>query len=276
MDLSKVLRHLARVTGAARERLANSTVTAAYLAAAMRIVKRHLGPSVERSAAGSEDENSVSRLLSFVSQREVVKEFKRNEAPFPRKGSVATMRCTWKSHSHFIADLLSFGLSAVHYPVSRRREVEKMAEDAISGEDFLSAIRRLCYWDLNGYLTIPMFRLQLVAAASGESNRVIQEAIAERYEETTKQWKIIYDRFLEARELRLRPEISLDQTADLLSAVAEGLALRRLADPNAQVIDHDEEDSLLGMAALALIRAFCLEPADTDLTLEQAVREMVR
>ena len=277
LDLSKVLRHLARVTGAARERLANSTVTAAYLAAAMRLVKRHLGPGVERADADSEDKNSVLRLLGFVSQREVVKEFKRNETPFPRKGSVATMRCTWKSHSHFIADLLRFGLSAVHYPVSRRREVENMAEDAISGEDFLTATRRLCYWDLNGYLTIPMFRLQLVAAASGEGNRVIQEAIAERYTETTGQWKIIYERFLRARGLRLRPGVSLDQTADLLSAVAEGLALRQLADPKAQVIDHDREDSLLGTAALALIRAFCLDPSDTtDLSLEQAVREMVR
>lgn len=276
MDLSKVLRHLARVTGAARERLANSTVTAAYLAAAMRLVKRHLGPGEKRAAADSEDKNSVMQLLGFVSQREVVKEFKNNEAPFPRSGSVATMRCTWKSHSHFIADLLRFGLSAVHYPVSRRRELENLAEDAISGEDFLSAARRLCYWDLNGYLTIPMFRLQLVAAASCEGNRVIQEAIAERYAETTGEWKIIYERFLEERGLRCRDGVSLDQIADLLSAVAEGLALRQLADPKAQVIDHDREDSLLGTAALALISAFCVDSTDTTaLSFEQSVREMV-
>lgn len=272
-DLSQVLRNLARVTRAGRERLANSPVTAAYLAAAMRLVKRHLGPGAERTSVDSRGKNSVLLLLGFLSQREVVKEVANNDAGFPRKGSVATLRCTWKSHSNFIADLLRFGLSAVHYPASRLCEVETMTEKAISGEDFVSAIHQICYWDMRGYLEIPMFRLQLVAAASGEGDEVIQEAIAERYAETTGQWKIIYERFLQARGLRPRPGISLDVCADLLAAAAEGLTLRQMVDPNAQVIER----SLLGTAALAVILG-CFEPTETagGLSLEQAVHQMVR
>jgi hypothetical protein len=55
----------------------------------------------------------------------------------------------------------------------------------------------------------------------------------------------------------------------------DGLALRALADPAANVVDHDWRRCLLGTAALALI-AGCVERADhgEGLSLEQAVRAM--
>ena len=80
-----------------------------------------------------------------------------------------------------------------------------------------------------------------------------------------------------ARGLRLRPGITLDDCADLLAAVANGLALRALADPAAPVIDRAQRRCLLGTAALALI-AGCVERADSDgdsLSLEEAVRIMI-
>lgn len=278
LDLSLILRCLNRRTPQGRERLANSPVTAAYLAAAMGLIQRHLGPGAERTTVDPEDKNSVlRRLLSFLTQRAVAKQVARNPHPFHRRGNVSTLRSTWKSHSDFIADLLRFGLWAVHYPALHHHEVAAATEQAIAGEDCASAIHKICYWDSSNYLRIPTFRLQLVAAASSEGDEVIQEAISERYAETTEQWKIIYARFLQTRGLQLRPGVTLDACADLLAAVAEGLALRQLANPNCQVIDHDRQRSLLGTAALALIRG-CLEPTDTpdSLTLEQAVEEMVR
>lgn len=62
----------------------------------------------------------------------------------------------------------------------------------------------------------------------------------------------------------------------MLAAVADGLALRALADPAAPVIDQARRRCLLGTAALALI-AGCLECAgDSDgRSLEEAVRVMM-
>ncbi len=278
LDLFPFLRGLDRRWTATRRKLANRPATAGFLAAALRLVKQNCGPGASRTPAGPNDDNSVERpLLHLLSQRAVVAEFRKNPDPFPRKTKLSTLRCTWKSHSHFIADLLRFGLSAIHYPVSRRLEVDTMADDAILGEDLVTATHRLCFFDLTGILNIPMFRLQLIAAASSEGDEVIQQALSERYAETTEQWKIIYRRFLQDRGLRLRPDVGLDQVADLLSAVAEGLALRQIGDPNARVVDHVRQRSLLGTAALALIIA-CLEPADTGngVSLEQAVRDKAR
>ena len=47
-DLSQVLSRLDRRTPFARDRLANDPVTAAYLAAAVRLVGHNLGPQPER------------------------------------------------------------------------------------------------------------------------------------------------------------------------------------------------------------------------------------
>lgn len=273
LDFSRILRRLNRRTPQGRTRLANSPVTAAYLAAAMALIQRHLGPGAERTVVDPDDKNSVlRRLLSFLTQRAVAKEVARNPHPFHRRGNVSTLRSTWKSHSDFLADLLRFSLWSVHYQALHHEEVAAATGQAIAGEDCVSAIHKICYWDLINYLKMPAFRLHLVAAASGEGDEVIQEAISERYADTTGQWKTIYARFLQARGLRPRPGITLDTCTDLLAAVAEGLALRQLADPNCRVVDHDRQRSLLGTAALALICG-CLEPTDTPDSLSRSLEE---
>jgi hypothetical protein len=62
----------------------------------------------------------------------------------------------------------------------------------------------------------------------------------------------------------------------LLAALADGLAMRALADPSIRALDHDGRRSLLGTAALALI-AGCLESTDPreSRSLEQAVHAML-
>jgi len=277
-NLEQVLGRLNLGKTGKQEELANDKVTASYLAAGMRIIERHMGPGAQRTAARPEDKSAVERpLLSILSQREVAAEVANNPDPFHRIGSDATLRSRWKFQSDFIADLLRFGLWAVHYPASNYERLAHETEEAISGEGFASAIHKICCWDLVGYMDMPMFRLQLVAAASSEGDGVIQEAISERYAETTGRWKIIYKKFLKARGLQPRPGISVDECADLLAAIAEGLTLRRMGDPTAKVVDEDRERSLLGTAVLALIRG-CFEPMDKPdgLTLEQAVHEMIR
>src|SRR5690242_4247480 len=127
-DLSQVLRRVDRRTVFHRSRLANDPVTAAYLAAAMRLIERHLGPDAERPVADPGDENIVERpLLGFLSQRVVAAEVARNPDPFPRMGSVSTLRSTWKSHSDFIADLLRFGLWSQYHPARWESELTARA-----------------------------------------------------------------------------------------------------------------------------------------------------
>jgi len=276
-DLSKVLRGLKRRNPISRRRQANDPVTAAYLAAAVRLIQRHLGPGAIRRPADPDDADSIERpLLSFLSQRAVAAEVNRNPAPFHRVGRVPTLRERWKRQSDFIADVLRFGLWAWHYPAPHQDEVADARDEVIYGRDPVRGLHRLCYWDMTKLLGTPMFRLGLIAAAEAEGDPVIGAAISGRHQENSPLWKSFYAEILRSRGLRLRPGITLDDCVVLLSAMADGLALRALADPGAHVIDRARRRCLLGTAALVMI-AGSLERADggDSLALEDAVRAML-
>ena len=278
-DLSKVLRGLKRRNPITRRsRQANDPVTAAYLAAAVRLIQRHLGPGAVRTPGETDDPDFIDRpLLSFLSQRAVAREVNRNPPPFHRRGSSSTIRERWEPHSHFIADVLRFGLWASHYPASHQDEVADAKDEVIHGPDPVRGLHQLCYWDMTRLLGTPMFRLGLIAAAEAEGDPVIGEAISGRHRENGQLWKDFYEDFLQSRGLRLRSGITLDECEVLLAAIADGLALRAIADPAAPVIDSARRRCLLGTAVLAFI-AGCAENAEDGdgLALEQAVRAMLR
>ena len=134
-DLSKVLRGLKRRNPITRRsRQANDPVTAAYLAAAVRLIQRHLGPGASRLPGDADDADSIERpLLGFLSQRAVAAEVSHNPPPFHRVGRVSTMRERWRHQSDFVADVLRFGLWASHYPASHQDEAADARDEVIGG-----------------------------------------------------------------------------------------------------------------------------------------------
>src|SRR5262249_25827639 len=147
--------------------------------------------------------------------------------------------------------------------------------EAIGGPDPVRGIHRLCYWDVTRLLRTPMFRLGLVAAAQAEGDALGREAISVRHQTNTPHWKPFYQEILPAPGLCPPPGISLDECADLLAAIADGLGVRALADPQARVVDHAQRRSLLGTAALALIAGCVVHESQVDAApLEQVVRDM--
>jgi hypothetical protein len=277
-DLSKILRGLNRRTSFSRRRLANDPVTAAYLAAAVRLIQRHLGPGASRGTADPDDHDAIERpVLGFLSQRAVAAEVGRNPPPFHRVGRVSTMRERWRHQSAFIADVLRFGLSASHYYSGvREDEVAEAIDQIVSGQDAVRGIHHLASLMMARLLTSPMFRLGLIAAAEAEGDPVIREAISERHGEARPGWRKLCEDFLRSRDLRMRPGITMDDCIVLLSALADGLAMRALADPSTRALDHDGQRSLLGVGALALV-AGCLQGAGRgeNRSLEQAVSDLL-
>ncbi|HEX6523741.1 MAG TPA: hypothetical protein VF070_27635 [Streptosporangiaceae bacterium] len=277
-DLSKILRGLNRRTPFARRRLANDPVTAAYLAAAVRLIQRHLGPGASRAPAHPDDHDSIERpVLSFLSQRAVAAEVGRNPPPFHRMGRVSTMRERWKHQSAFIADVLRFSLSALHnYSAVREEEVASAVEQIVHGPDAVRGVHRLSSLAMTTLLSSPMFRLGLIAAAEAEGDSVIREAISERRGEVGSVWRQWCEEFLRSRGLRLRSGVTIDDFVVLLAALADGLALRTLGGSSTQALDHDGQSSLLSMGALALVAGF-LESAhrEESRSLEQTVSALL-
>lgn len=274
-DLAPLLRRLDRVTEASRRKLANDPVTAAYLAAGLRLLKRHLGPG--RPSISPDDEDCAERpLLRVLSQRAVADEVANNDEAFVRVGSVSTLRSTWKSQSDYIADLLRFGLWSAHYLGRDVAELADQEEQLTAGPDLVEDLREVCYRSLKTRIERPMFRLHLLAAAAADGDEVIREAIGDMYKEAVGNWRPIYERIIQNRGLRLRTGVTIDEMVYLTAACAEGLALRAIADPNAQVLDEERRTSLLGRFGLMFFVA-CTEPVDQadGATLEAVLRQML-
>jgi hypothetical protein len=261
-DLSQVLRHLDRRTQLGRESLANDPVTAAYLAAAMRLVTRHVGPVAKPENIERSDEEGIDRsIFGFLTQRTVAAEMANNPEPFPRGGNVSTMRSTWKTQSGFIADVLNFALSPGYYPENYQQTRAQGAERLIESVDPAGAIEDLAYRISQEIDEMVSFRLELIAVASAERSEVVRQALAGNYQRAHALWKQVYAEFLEVRRLRLRDGMTLDQLACILTSVVEGATLRSISDPDVETIDHIDHRSLLGTAALALLNG-CLEPVE--------------
>jgi hypothetical protein len=272
-DLSTVLTHLDRRTPFGRGRLANDPLTAAYIAAAMRLVRRHLGPNPDRKLADPEDENSVQRpLLGFLSQRMVTAEVANNPHPLPRVASVPALRDRWRSTSDFIADVINFALWTGAHPESFYDEMATGAERLLEGPDMIEATHELAYMNVQYAVDEASQRLSFAAMISGEGDPTIAEAIADSYTGYLEPWKEVYAAFIEARGLRLRPGITIDDIADLLAALVDGIALRSIGNPSCGLINRDQRRTLLGTAALALVYSFMERDEDPDdMTLEEAV-----
>ncbi|HEV2375040.1 MAG TPA: hypothetical protein VGS19_23130 [Streptosporangiaceae bacterium] len=276
-DLSGVLRHLNRRTPFSRAKLANDPATAGYLAAALRLVQRHIGPGATRELADPDDANSVDRpLLRFLSQREVVAAVAGNPDPFPRRGSVAALRSTWRSQSDFIADVLAFALWPGHLPAEYYGAVADWAERLLDGPDFTDAVHGLAYFEMSTVLRMPALRFKWVAMAEAEGDSTIRAALPRIYSSPLDLYKQLYGAVVNARGLKLRPGVTQDDLANILVALSDGLMTRAVCDPGAGVIDHEQGTSLLGKAALAIIFG-CLERREhaENLTLEQAVHALI-
>lgn len=276
-DLSTVLTHLDRRSPFGRARLANDPVTAAYLAAAMRLAERHLGPNPDREPTDPEDENSLQRrLLGFLSQRAVAAEVANNPHPLPRQGTPAALRDRWKSQSDFLADVISFAMWSGNHPEGFYEEMATGAERLLDGPEMIDAAHELAYMNVREAVYAPSQRLCFAAMIGAEGDPTIGAAVAKSYNEYLGPWKEVYEAFLHARGMQLRPGISVEDIADLLAALVDGIALRSIGNPSTGLIDRDRHRTLLGTAALALVYSL-MEPVENadGMTLEDAVRMKV-
>lgn len=265
-DLSGVLHHLNRRTRTFRTRLANDPVTAAYLAAGMRLLGRHLGPGAQGRAHGERP------LLSFLSQRTVAAEVARNPRPFPRQGSVAALRDRWTAQSEYVADLINFAVWRENYRPEYREQRAANTKKLVHGPDFVRAVHEMTYQHTAEGVEQPSVRLGLALMTAAEGDVEVMRAVSGMYEDYLGSWKRLYADVLRERGLRLRPGLTLDDLANALSAATDGITLRAIGDPGSGVVDHDRRRSLMGTVALAIVHAFLEPDEDADgLTLEQAV-----
>jgi hypothetical protein len=274
-DLSAVLTHLDRRTPAGRDRTANDPATAAYLAAGIRLIRKHLGPGAERKLTNPDDPETLSRpVLAFLSQRTVANEVANNPDPFHKVGTVGMLRDRWYSQSDYIADLLAFALWSENEAVESQEQIAVEAGRIIEGPDFVDAAHRLAYEEVTRVLRSPQFRLELLTCAAGDGDDILSTALATNQVEVVKPWIQLYTALFAARGLRLRTGISVEQFGEMLASLVAGYGQRGLSDSAGIGLDHEAKRSTFGTAVLALFLGCVHRPEATNS--DQSVEDLAQ
>ena len=259
-DLGEVLRHLNRHTRRGQRQLANHPLTRAYLEAGMRLVAEEFF-----GQPAGEDEEPQRRSFLWMSREQVIKEVARGPEELPQQGNPGSLRDRWPYFSDYLGDLILYALRIDGLRV--HTDLAKQAAEAIGDNKLSTVAHEIAYRDLALDIDETATRFQFFVTAFADHDPVVAKALSAVYREVTESWRVVYDGLVEARGATLRPGLSFDDFAVILTAVAEGLALRAIGDRATPVLDHERRRSLLGTAALALMIAF-VDPGDGD-TLEE-------
>lgn len=267
------LRIVTNVTGrssSTRKRLANGRETRAFLDAALDLTTELFTPAVPEQSVDGDEEDSRP-VMSYLSRRKVLAKARENcGKDFPLSENM--MRHRWGTHGDFLADFVSYALTDKYW--SLHDSIRRHATDLLtSNERFAGAVHRAAYEDLKLVIGLPAYRFQLLTVATAHADSASARALVRMYENLTELWTVLYTDVFEHYGFRFRPGIGVDDFHILVQSTGEGLALRLISGVDEQLIDHKQQTSLLGTAALSLFLAL-IDPGD-GLSLEQAVEQAV-
>lgn len=265
--IDQVVTHINRVRPSAQRRLAKDVVTIAYLDAGRRLV--------ERSLDASETTDGVVNYLDWLTREAVCAEMQRGAWPLPRQAGEGSFRDRWRSKGDYLADLVGYLSWNLHWEPHRRLAFDALLTLLNSDLPLADAVEAVAFLDMElltggDHKTARLTQVALQPLIV--NNPKARETISKLYTDVLKAWGDTYAGLLDGRGMRLRPDTSLDDLAVILTAVADGLAMRALVDGPDCVMDREARTSLLGTAAFALLAAF-VDPGDGR-TVRQIVDEL--
>jgi hypothetical protein len=260
-DFSDIVVRIKGKRATTRASLANSMKVASYLKAGASLVERNLDGRDPTAGSADGARKPYWSGIRFLTERALIHEVEMIPPPFLRQKGDGPYRATWASHDDYINDLLAFLFHPINYDPQYGAAVQTRADWLVSEGRFVDAFDHASYYELQAICRMPLFRLQLMMAATAHRNDGIHEAIAENYAGALEPWKKIYEATFAARAFRMRRGVTLDQLTDMLAAVVEGFAVRHLGDPNAGIIGSTPEGNLVGMAVIAIVSSY-VEPAN--------------
>ncbi len=253
-DLSPILRNLMRRGGRstksreARRRLANDKLTRAYLDAGLRLIIEQLENRSDLQR--EEQDEEISPFFRWLARQGVLAEAERiadNVVP-----SEGTFRHRWEFQADYIYDLLAYSLYCQGWSGPSVLSLPA-AERISSSENFADAIHWITYRDMCNLMENPSYRLALMASAATAQQSEATKATSNMYRLRGEARKRFLQYIIDSRGTRLRSDVRVQEVSDILQALLDGMCMRQAADPEIDIVDHQQRQSLFGKAALAVI-----------------------
>ena len=261
-DLRGIVTRVKGKRAATRDTLPNELKVASYLRAGVTLIERNLGPQDELAPSELGVHRPYRSGIRFLTERAVVREVERIEPPFLRLKGDGSYRAAWATHDDYIDDLLDFLFHPINYDAQYGAAMQTRGEALTNADTFVEASDHVAFYELQAICRMPLFRLQLMMAATARRDDGIHQAIESNYAAALEPWKKFYESTITSRGFRLCAGVTLDQFADMLAATIEGFAVRHLGDPRAGILgDVPAPDSITSMLVLAILNSY-LEPAN--------------
>jgi hypothetical protein len=263
-DLSLVLKRLmsressTRKTPESRRRLANSPLTREYLEAGYRLLTEQFSPAEPRSGEGDDELKAPSLFFSWLSAQKVIDEVTRGGK---LRGNQGTFEDRWPYRDYFVEDLLAYSLWVKHW--SERIDLSReMVKSQSSYPDFDQAVQETLYRACRAANASTSARLWLIVSAIIGRYPELMSEMGQVRVVAEGALRSDSERIFADRGLRLRPGVTPENLAIMISALITGVSMRINTDPDpAAMIDDQRRTSLLGDAVLALL-AGCIDAGD--------------
>lgn len=249
-DLSLVLHRLMRRDAdGSRRALANDSLTREYLEAGLRLSSVADGPDT---------------YLGLPSEYEIFKEIERaGRAP----GNEEEFHKRWSSRDDFALDLLAYALWVRHW---RPDSIVKSADLISNAVDPVRGAQEVSSQELASILANPAMGLSLIATAMADRFPELKTTTGSARSAVRQKWIPIYEEMLAVNDLRLRPGITIEDLADILSVTVEGVAFRALSGP---AEDYERLRLTLRKAVLAVLDS--MVDSGDDLSLDEQLRRII-
>jgi hypothetical protein len=221
---------------------------------------------------------NVEKPIRFPSATAVCKRaarkpvFAQTTAASPESSAANAFDRFWPNKSLFEEDLAMYTLTLpvwFHGDEIARTAFEEMTADP---DDIHRALQRVAYRDTELF-EAAHFRLQLLLQAMSGTEAMINVALERMYAAVTDTWVDVYKRLFAHYGLKLRPGIDELDLTYMLTAVAEGIGMRRLSDPdNLRLKDPAQRTSLLAKSVAAIFSA-CVQVGGDDRTVPMLFKE---
>ncbi|MBL7491560.1 hypothetical protein I6A60_39130 [Frankia sp. AgB1.9] len=257
MDLAKLflgcVRSADRMTQEAREAVARHPKTLELIKAGERLIERQL--------AGGDP-----LLRRWLSIRVVAEEYNRHTG---EKLTTNAIRDRWKDHDEYVRDVVAWMINQ-GFEEQYVSAIAAGRDELTTTENLARTIHDVAYRDLITAVENTATKVQFIATVYATEDEKTRDALIRMYRRVDETWAPRYQEIADKQGVQLRPGITAEALAHILTAVAEGLQIRMYGDPACPVVDHDQRTSLLGTAALALFLA-CGDHFGDGKTLEQLV-----
>ncbi len=162
---------------------------------------------------------------------------------------------TWPRLERYRADLAMYTLTKPAWFAGDVIAKTALAELTNDPDKIDRVLEHLAIQDLQLFED-SLYRVQLVMQAMAPSEEAIREALERMYDNIDRMWLEVYNGLLKHFAVELRPDVTVIDIANILTATAEGLGLRRLVQfDKRSILDAKRQRSLLGMNAFALFAA---------------------